>query len=383
MGFLDWFRRDDAFVRVPDGFLVKTWPGELDAPSFTYLDGGVLLASTGPGGDMNVEVLRALFDAVEKALLRPHAPVRLAAKRGPLSSMLRTEEPELALIDSVVAWTLQDGILDGWSETTLLLQELLRRFHRVGSERRSVERTVQVILVRKSFLDDASWMLRLIRGLRIDVRELVPDGTAVVEVQRPDGAIVSALAGAPALEEVVGFEPSLRNAKRDLAEARGDRAALERLDEEERRELERIIRSRPLKRPRPLVHALLLRSLIVQSAGGDVGSREKLHRYLLERTTPLLIPTLRMSGGLAQSALEAVGGERAIAAFPDVLSARQLAPSEGEGQLAMMPPIEVLDIARGANLVLVLKVPGKDGPVSAIVRTAEIDAHASGQGRPN
>jgi hypothetical protein len=47
MGFLDRFRKK---VTVPVGFRVQTWPGETDAPAFTRMDGGVWLASTGPGG---------------------------------------------------------------------------------------------------------------------------------------------------------------------------------------------------------------------------------------------------------------------------------------------------------------------------------------------
>ena len=227
MGIFDWFRKtlpsadgiatraegmmdrqsEDAFVQVPEGFFVKTWPGELKAPSFTLLDGGVVLASTGPSGDMNVEVFRALFDGVEKAMLRPRAPVRIAAKVGTMAGLLRADEPQFVSINSMVVWTLQEGILDGWSETPLLVQEVLRRFHRIAMGHGAVERTQQVVLARKSLLNEASGMLRLIRGLRIDLRELVPDGTAVVEVRRPDGTIISGLPGTPRLEENVGFEP--------------------------------------------------------------------------------------------------------------------------------------------------------------------------------
>ena len=41
-----------------------------------------------------------------------------------------------------------------------------------------------------------------------------------------------------------------------------------------------------------------------------------------------------------------------------------------------MPPMEILDLARDANLVLLIKAPGKDGPVSVVVRPTEIDTHA-------
>jgi hypothetical protein len=37
-----------------------------------------------------------------------------------------------------------------------------------------------------------------------------------------------------------------------------------------------------------------------------------------------------------------------------------------------MSPKALLDLARDANLLLVLKVPGKDGPVSVVIRPKEI-----------
>ena len=92
--------------------------------------------------------------------------------------------------------------------------------------------------------------------------------------------------------------------------------------------------------------------------------------------TALLVPTLSMTGGLAKSALEHAGGELAITAFPDLDCARQLRPGEREVKLAVMPPMEILDLARDANLVLLIKAPGKDGPVSVVVRPTEIDTHA-------
>jgi len=42
-----------------------------------------------------------------------------------------------------------------------------------------------------------------------------------------------------------------------------------------------------------------------------------------------------------------------------------------------MSPLDILGIARAADLVLVIKVPGKEGPVSVVVNPSDIDAVAT------
>ena len=72
-----------------------------------------------------------------------------------------------------------------------------------------------------------------------------------------------------------------------------------------------------------------------------------------------------------------MGSQRAIATFPDLDSARHFWPAEGERNLAVMPPLDILGIARAAGLVLVIKVPRKEGPVSVVVNPRDIDAVAT------
>ena len=72
-----------------------------------------------------------------------------------------------------------------------------------------------------------------------------------------------------------------------------------------------------------------------------------------------------------------MGSQRAIAAFPDLDSARHFWPAEGERNLAVMSPLDILGIARAAGLMLVIKVPGKEGPVSVVVNPTDIDAVAT------
>src|SRR5256885_12610843 len=141
-------------IRVPEGFRVTISPGESTGPCWPRVDGGVLLASSGPATDINVEVLRVLFDQVEKALSRPHQPARIPARHGTMSDLFQAAPPEVFVIDNVLAWTLQEGILDGWADDPLQLQELLHRFHGLASTRRGSNQFLQTILVKRSYLDE-------------------------------------------------------------------------------------------------------------------------------------------------------------------------------------------------------------------------------------
>jgi len=248
-------------IRVPEGFMVQTWPGEIPEPSFSRMDGGVLLASTGPGGDMNVEVLRAVFDGVERALERPHRPALLVPRPVHLAELFEEESPAVIPVEEVVVWTLQEAILDGWQDDPRRLQEMLRRFHGFAS-RKASGRILQIVCVKKPYLEEVSSILGLIQGLGIDVRELPPDGVALIEAHRPDGFILSGLPGKSLdpIGDSARLQPWRLNEERNAAASRGDEAELARLDEEEIRLLGSI--SRGSAEPRAVLHAPLLRSLL-------------------------------------------------------------------------------------------------------------------------
>jgi hypothetical protein len=364
-------------ITVPAGFQVRTWPAEIPRPSFTWTDGGVLLASAGPGTDMNVKVLRAVFDAVERALSTAHGPARIAARRARTAELMEPAAPEFVRLDKFVVWTFQERILEGWGEDASRLQELLRRFHALSAGRRAPNQFLQVVLVRKSYFDEASWIFRLIQDSGIEVRELSPDGVALVEVHRPEGTIVSALVGTP-FGCASRCELRRFSRERDVAELRGDRQALERLDEDERCTIEAAIPAARDDRPlRPFECAPLLRLLITKAAAGDAEGRHELRRYLRERGTALLVPGRAVRGGLVESDIENVGTERVLRAFPDLQSPTQSAPSGKYQVLAHMRPLDLLDMCRAGGLALCLEAPGDQGPVTVILRAEELDPVAA------
>jgi hypothetical protein len=381
MGILGWpWRRSHGgssssrgTVIVPEGFRVDTWSGEARFPIPRRANSGVLLASTGPAVDINLEVVRVLFDQIDRQLSEPHGPVRIPTTQVRLSDLFDAAAPEVVLVKDVVLWIFQEGILEEWAQDAVRLQEMLQRLHGFSSSRRGTNQFLQMVLVRRSYFDEAPWVFGLIQSLGIEVRELSSDGAALLEVHRPDGTIISSVLGTP-IETAGGFELHRFAREREIANLRGDRGALERIDEEERRIVESaILPARRAEPPRPLELAPRLRRLIVEAADADAAAREKLERYLLERTTPLIFVTRAASGGRLEPFIDEVGAERALRAFPDLQSTIELAPPDRNDAIVPMRPPAVFDMCRSARLALVLEVPGKDGPVRVILRPREID----------
>src|SRR5512134_624014 len=97
-----WFRRGSAGLkeraaiaggsfRAPAGFAVAAWAGEIDVPSFSRMDGGVWLASTGRATDVALETLRALLVSVDEALSRPPLIAHLARPEARVAELCTLE----------------------------------------------------------------------------------------------------------------------------------------------------------------------------------------------------------------------------------------------------------------------------------------------------
>jgi hypothetical protein len=394
MGVFDWFRKkpqagaDDVAVRVPDGFVVQTWPGELDAPSFTQMDGGVWLASTGPGTDHGVAVLRTLFEAVEAAVRRPLVPVHLVDGAPHLSELVGAGMPATSAVNSVVIWTLQARSLEGWTDDPERLQELLRRFARIARARGDDEPTRQAVLVRATVLAETPWVFHLLRGLGLPVRELPHDGVALIEVRRPDGTVVSAIPGAPfpELEQRIDDTPLRFHRDKHAAEARGDRAAIERIEQEERKALARAIPDRRQRaEPRAFAHAPLLRSLLTRAATtSSAASWEELCRYLIERETAFVVVASPSPEGHVTAELGSLpDGTTSLTAYPDTNSASQLADPKREGRpLMAMARTPLFALVLDAKLALVLGTPGRDGPLQVVLGVEAVRAVAENRVPP-
>jgi hypothetical protein len=364
--------------RIPEGHEVKAWPGEIPAPSFTRMDGGVILASTGCQSDVNVAAVRALFDAVEKRLRPPQEPILLVPELRNLAVFFDEENPRYLTLDNVVVWTLQEGTLDGWKDDPHRLQELLRGFHRIGSKK-EYGRILQIVGVKKPYFDEVAWVLALVQGVGVEVREIIPEGTALIEVRRPDGSILSCIPSrsqAP-LGGLAGFQPWRLNEERDRAMADGNAAEVARIDDEEMRLLESIVRCHPPGPPAPLEHAPLLRQLIQQASSGEAAARAKLNEYLLDRNTVLVIPGEDVGGGRIRTRLEG----SAIAVLPDLQSAGLLEIPAG-APLGLKRPQELLDLCREAGLAILLRTSSGNGARCEVtVDVADVDALAAARKR--
>jgi hypothetical protein len=370
--------------RIPEGFMVRTWDGECDFPSLLRLDGGILLVRIGRGGDGNVKILRAVFDAVDRALERPHRPALIAYEIESAHDLLKDEPPVVVSVEESVVWTLQEGILDGWGDDPRRLQELLQRFHGFESRKGSA-RIVQTVCVKKPYFDEVSAILGLIQGLGIDIRELSPHDPVLIEVHRPDGPIVSGILGQPhaPIGNSAGFQPRRLNEEKSAAAARGDGAMLTILDNEEMRLLESAIRSSaPGQKPRTLVCAPMLRWLISETARGNAECRKKLHAYFLDQKTPLVVPARDRSGDFLEARMEGSQGEAALTVFPDLDSVQQLGVLRVNDPFVPMQPDALLNLCRTAGLALILRMPSRDGPLSVTVHVQDVDTLAAARKAP-
>jgi hypothetical protein len=328
MGILDRLRRRlpgrrRAF-RLPPGFTVETWTGIIGSPSFTRMDGGVWMVSTGPPSDANVATLRALFAYMRESLTRPSGGVRLSDDAR-LEALCR-RAPKSVEVERLVVWTLQDGSLEGWVDDPALLEEVLRSFAALRPPAR------QIVLAARADLDDAPWFFALLRGLEVDVRELPADGRVLVEARRRDGGIVSAVLGSP-----VALPPIALPATR---------ADLEGV----------ILRGAPRRPPSPLAQATVLRGLIADVIDGKPEARDRLARYFLERRTPLLFLVRRAGDEQVRSDLFTDGsGASHLEVLPDLDTANRVNGGEVP-EIVARTPAETLRIARETGLGLSLVV---------------------------
>lgn len=371
-------------VVVPDGHRVEIFRST-PMPMVVRTPGGIVIAQLGLGSDEPPEVLEQLLGEVETALGDTPAQVLLSTHSGGVSSLFAPADPAVLPVPGLVVWVVHRGSVAGWIEDPSRLQALLRRIYRIGASHSPP--VLQCVYGMDETEDELRLEVELLCGLGLAVRLPEKDGAMVVEVHRPEGVIVAALAGRiHALSKAADPYPRTVNEEKDRAKAEGDRERQERVEERERAFLaKRIVETEKRRAAElPAMAPHLCRLLLeVATKGGDA-AWEALLDELAGRSLPLLLMVDPETRGIKPRAWPDLGP--ALPAYPDQLSLEWAAqdmdrPLRSFG-IALMPPRALFDLAAGKELAIAINVYGDRGSPHYVLFPAEkVKSVASRKGR--
>lgn len=344
-----------------------------------------MIVDLGVGCDELHEVLEKLLDEVDAALAGDAGRVLLSMHAGPLSDLFAPSEPEVRPIAGMVLWILHPGSLTRWIEDPSRLQTLLRRIHRMHTARRPLVR--QCVYWMGEAEGGSRLDLELLRGLGLEMRLPEKDGVVLVEVERPEGRVLSALAGRiPAADEAVDPYPRVVNEEKDRAEAERDPARRERVEERERAFLaKRIVEAgEGRERDLPLMAPRLRRLLLEVASTGSDAAWAALDEELADRRFPLLLS--------ADPATRSVrprdwpGHGPGLAAYPDRLSfewaAQDLKTPPGSVAILAMTPRELFAWAAKLEMGVAINVyRDRASPLYVVLSAEKVKARAAKKGR--
>lgn len=341
---------DGPAAVVPEGHKILFYRAPIE-PGLQRTPGGLLIASLGAAGDEPDRELDQLLRDVEAALREPSSPARLVNADGPLhvSDLFAPSRPPVLEFPSPIQWVFHRGCADVTAADPRRLQALLRRLHKISAmQPPSIPQSAYIA-------DNPSpttlQLARLLRDLGLEVRQ--PEdktGPILVEVHRPEGHVLCALAGPPYPSTAGIADGYVRrvNQEKDRAEAEDDEALLSRLDEEERAYLAKHLAGAadaaaarpPFRSPR------LCRLLLEVHSTASDGAMQSVFAELLQREAPLLLMANPHGGGIA---MRSFGEVEALPAYPDVLclewAAEDLRLPPDSLQIAGIPPRDVFSMA--------------------------------------
>jgi hypothetical protein len=160
--------------------------------------GGVVLAQLGCAGDDSDRELDAIFRSLDELVRKDGAPTHLVNAKNPVTvaDLLAPTQPPATRLESPVLWIFHHG---SWA----LLCSDRRRMKRVLERMQALkaQNIFQSVCVVAPLSRSHAEFVELVRDLGIEFRHAeVSERSRVVlvEVQRPEGLTLSALAGVPA-----------------------------------------------------------------------------------------------------------------------------------------------------------------------------------------
>jgi hypothetical protein len=295
-----------SHTTVPAGHEVRL-VGRSIEPFVARMPGGLLVASTGCGGDDQVSEVSSLLEELA-AQVKP-SPVVMSTAIVQLHELFAPSHPITQEIESAAVIYLQQGSLAGWTDAGL---------DNITTRLRDLGRRTKVFVC----LDPTNDVLRIkprLDGAGIEIRTAIPDGTIVAEVRRPDGAVLTGLVGtlaAHVLSDAVDSEA-------------------------------------PLARS-PRLNALVLE--VVRS--DNERTRRALEDCLKARTAPLALIATQTANGEFGIQPRNWPGKQAFVAYGDERSlhraARKLGMQVGSYAVAAMPPSKLFSWSASMRMTVML-----------------------------
>ena len=173
-------------VVVPDGHRIDVtvaWP----QPRVTVCGGGAWIAQLGLGSDAQDSELDAIIAELDARLAKPRPPVVVANPNGSLEELFAPHDPTVMPLDGLLLWVID---ADALGCTPLVAGRLVDQLKKHA--------IAQTVFVRDASSERSRAVIAAIQTLSIGVRELQPpDAAVVIEVLRPGGILLTALAGTP------------------------------------------------------------------------------------------------------------------------------------------------------------------------------------------
>lgn len=239
MALFDFFRRQLAAHRsnplpqsrtvVPDGHLVTVYEPS-PVRGLRQSTGCICIVDQGRRGDNPVAEMERLLREVGDLIRGDRPRVLLASLTGRVSELFAPNDPAVDPLAGLILWVLNPALFVDSSLGPLLLQMLLREVYTLGSRRDPP--FGQCVFVPEFTSPPGRLIAELLSQLGIQVRETEPETQAVlVEVQRPEGVILSALPGR-VFVPTQGADPYIRrmNEEKDRANEQGDIVEQQRLE---------------------------------------------------------------------------------------------------------------------------------------------------------
>lgn len=353
---------------VPEGHRVSVAQASR-IPWINVLEGGALLAQLGVGSDQPEEELAAALRRVDALLREPRRRV-LVSHGGELSSLMAPHDPPVTPVSALVVWTLDPDRLAHAPKAVALVQRWLAFVHGLGIGNDLAQAAYFLGASQSPF---ARGLAGLLAGLGVEVRApLRRDAAVLIEVVRPDGGVLTALAGSQ-LEAAADPSAQVTNQARRLARDQRDLARVQRLETEEHEALTRMLAPGAPDKLAAL-RAPLLRKLTLDTVARGDAARPALYEELLRREVPLLLAIDTTSGG--PRGISWPDGAKATPVFGDELCLHATAAGYGwaadHSGVAIVPPRKLFEwAAREAFALALFAEHAKDKRVYVLIEPDE------------
>jgi hypothetical protein len=182
---------------VPAGHQVALHKASLE-PGVTRTPGGVVLAQLGCAGDDSDRELDAIFRSLDELVRKDGPPTYLVNTDNPVTvaDLLAPTQPPSTRLESPVLWIFHHGSWASLCSDWRRMKRVLERMHALKAQD-----VFQSVCVVAPLSRSHAEFVELVRDLGIELRHAeVSERSRVVlvEVLRPEGLTLSALAGIPA-----------------------------------------------------------------------------------------------------------------------------------------------------------------------------------------